>query len=412
VEDAVGKRLITTACAVIATMLVALGCSETSAPTRPTSVSSAAAVSVTAQGNPVTMSWSCVAESATGTMGIFAGAIRSAACPAQLGILPFAVANDAPSAPPNLASSVNGSTVTLVWQAPASPEAATSYLIEAGSSAGSSNLLVFDTLSPATAFTATNVPPGTYFVRVRARNSDGASVPSNEVVVVVGGAPCAGPPGAPSGLTASVNGSTVSLAWTAASGCAPTAYVVEAGSSPGSSNLANFTIGSTATTFSAAGVPVGTYYVRVRAASGSGAGGPSNEVIVTVGGGSPSSVTGRWVGVAPEGIIILQDPYDVCPAEYDLQLDLTSNGTEVTGTGTTRLRRVEAAGPCGSVLGEVATYGVIDGNVGSGSISLTLGGNRTFRFSGTFTATRMTGTVAVREFTPFAQSASFAVNRQ
>jgi hypothetical protein len=248
---------------------------------------------------------------------------------------------------------------------------------------------------------------------VRARNSDGASAASNEVVVIVGGGPCAGPPGPPSGLTAPVSGSSVALSWTApASGCAPTAYVVEAGSTPGSSNMANFTIGSTATTFSAAGVPAGAYYVRVRAANGSGAGGPSNEVIVTVGGGSPSPVTGRWVGVAPEGIIIVQDPNDVCPAEYDLQLDLTSNGTEVTGTGTTRLRRVEAAGDCSSVLGEVATYGVIDGNVGSGSISLTLGGNRTFRFSGTFTATRMTGTVAVREFTPFAQSASFAVNRQ
>src|SRR4029077_8314728 len=126
----------------------------------------------------------------------------------------------------------------------------------------------------------------------------------------------------------------------------------------------------------------------------------SNEVILTVGGGSAPSPTPsptssvRWVGLAPGGMVVVLDPYDQCPAEYDLQLDLTTSGTVVTGTASTRLRRVEAAGPCGDVLGEVATWSVINGRVEAGTISFALGSG-TFRFSGTLTATRMTGTVFI-----------------
>src|SRR5206468_9034142 len=137
-----------------------------------------------------------------------------------------------------------------------------------GSSAGTSNIIVFDTLSTATTFTATSVPAATYFVRVKARNGAGTSAASNESVVVVGGSTCATAPGSPTGLTSSVTGSSVTISWTApASGCAPTGYVVEAGSAAGLSNLANFNTGSAATTFSASGVGAGTYFVRVRAAN-------------------------------------------------------------------------------------------------------------------------------------------------
>ena len=83
--------------------------------------------------------------------------------------------------PSGLTNGVVGSTVTLNWSAPAGCAPA-SYTIEAGSTAGASNVIVFDTGSQATSLVAPNVGDGTYFVRVRAGNS----APSNETVVTVG----------------------------------------------------------------------------------------------------------------------------------------------------------------------------------------------------------------------------------
>jgi len=91
-----------------------------------------------------------------------------------------------------------------------------------------------------------------------------------------------GAPGAPSGLTATASGSSVSLAWNAPADGRATAFVIEAGSSTGLANLANFSTGSAATTFSGSGVAGGTYYVRVRATNAAGTSAPSNEVTLIV----------------------------------------------------------------------------------------------------------------------------------
>jgi hypothetical protein len=300
----------------------------------------------------------------------------------------------APGPPPNLTASVNGSTVTLTWLVPTSPDPATSYVLEAGSSPGSTNILVFDTLSTNTSFTATGVPAGTYYVRVRARNSAGTSSASNEVVVLVGGGGCTSAPGAPTGLASSVNGSSVTLTWTApAGGCAPTAYVIEAGSASGASNLANFNTGSTATTFSAAGVGAGTYYVRVRSASSSGLSAASSEIIVTVGGGGPVNVTGRWIGVAPDGVIFnvpaASDTF--CDDADDLQMDLTQSGPALTGTVTLRTRAARTPPSCsGSTVSGTAT--VSNGTVNGAAVSFVLGSGRmSLTFTGTISGTRMSG---------------------
>lgn len=83
--------------------------------------------------------------------------------------------------PTGLFATVSGSLVTLTWVSVPGP---TSYLVEAGSVSGAANLAVIDTgnVSPILMATA---PPGTYFVRVRAKNACGLSAPSNQVVVVV-----------------------------------------------------------------------------------------------------------------------------------------------------------------------------------------------------------------------------------
>jgi predicted phage tail protein len=187
-----------------------------------------------------------------------------------------------PDAPTNLVATAIGSTVTFAWTAPAGT-AASDYRVEAGSAPGLSDLANFATGSTTTSFMGTGVGAGTFFIRVRAVNAAGAGSASNEVRLVVtdARAPCVGAPGAPRGLTAVVSGSTVALAWAASEG-APTSYVIEAGSSTGSKDLANFDTARTSPSLRVTGVGNGAYFVRVRAKNACGASPPSNEVLVTV----------------------------------------------------------------------------------------------------------------------------------
>jgi hypothetical protein len=89
-----------------------------------------------------------------------------------------------PAAPVGMAATVQGSTVQLSWAAGASNATTLRYLVEAGTAPGLANIATFD-VGPQTSLTAGGVPPGTYYVRVRADNVTGDSAPSNEVVVVV-----------------------------------------------------------------------------------------------------------------------------------------------------------------------------------------------------------------------------------
>ena len=88
-----------------------------------------------------------------------------------------------PDAPSNLTVATLGNVVTLNWSGPAGGCPATGYVVQAGSAPGASDLALFD-VGAATSLTVA-APPGTYHVRVIARNAFGNSAPSNEVAVPV-----------------------------------------------------------------------------------------------------------------------------------------------------------------------------------------------------------------------------------
>jgi peptidyl-Asp metalloendopeptidase len=103
----------------------------------------------------------------------------------------FRIGASAPPGPPrNLQGTTRGSTVTLGWQAPSSGGPVAEYFVEVGSASGGSNLGVFPN-GTALGLSA-SAPAGRFFVRVRARNSAGASSPSNEVVLNSGVNTCVG----------------------------------------------------------------------------------------------------------------------------------------------------------------------------------------------------------------------------
>jgi pimeloyl-ACP methyl ester carboxylesterase len=190
-----------------------------------------------------------------------------------------AVVAAAPGAPGALTSSAGATTVGLFWNAPVTGGSVSSYVIEAGSSSGASDLASVDTGGTQTQFVASNIAPGTYYVRVRAKNAAGLGPPSNEIVLTFGQS-C--PIGAPSNLRAIVSGSLVTLSWATPVGSTPASYVLEAGSGPGLSNVVVADLPNS-TTLTATGVAAGNYFVRVRSRNTCGVSSPSNEVTVTVG---------------------------------------------------------------------------------------------------------------------------------
>ena len=90
-----------------------------------------------------------------------------------------------PGAVTQLAFNVSGRNVLLTWRAPTTGPSPTGYVIDAGTGPGLTNIGQFPTGSTAEFVTVTNVPPGTYFVRVRAVVGSTLGAPSNEVVIVV-----------------------------------------------------------------------------------------------------------------------------------------------------------------------------------------------------------------------------------
>jgi len=93
-------------------------------------------------------------------------------------------------------------------------------------------------------------------------------------------------PGVPQGLTAMVNGSTVTLSWGPPyQGGAPASYLLEAGASPGATFVQQPTADQRLVV---TGVLPGRYFARVRAVNANGAGPASDDVLVTIAGaGSP-----------------------------------------------------------------------------------------------------------------------------
>ena len=80
------------------------------------------------------------------------------------------------------------------------------------------------------------------------------------------------------------------MAWQAGAGA--TTYVLEAGSAPGSNNVVASDLGGPATVL-AASAPPGGADVRVRARNACGTSGPSNEIVVVVGGCQPPDAAPR-----------------------------------------------------------------------------------------------------------------------
>jgi predicted phage tail protein len=185
------------------------------------------------------------------------------------------------------------------------------------------------------------------------------------VVVIVGGGGPGGLGPAPRALVATAVGGDVTLRWIPAAG-SPSSYIIEAGSTPGARDLANFSTGSNATEFHASGIGAGVYHVRVRAVTAAGVSLPSNEAMLVVGGGScagaPSGPVGLVASVSGAAVTLNWGAAAGQPTSYVLEagssagasnlvLSDVGNTTTLTATSVaagTYYVRVRAKNSCGT----------------------------------------------------------------
>ena len=182
-------------------------------------------------------------------------------------------------APGNFRSTVTGTTVRLDWDPVLEP--VITYLVQAGSAPGLSNLANLLTGNAAASLVVNGVPPGSVFRAGAGRRSrqhsrarierDRCDRRDRRLVPRVAGRLDA----------ASDEQHRQSHLAIAVVGDPAASYIVEAGSSPGQNNIVVFDTGS-ATTALTAVAPDGTDDVRVRGRNSCGTGPVSNEVIVTV----------------------------------------------------------------------------------------------------------------------------------
>jgi hypothetical protein len=253
--------------------------------------------------------------------------------------------------------------LTLTWTAVPGGADVASYQILAGSRPEESDVANFLLPGTATSFSAVVGGNAVFYVRVLAYvRFSGPQAPSNEIVVVLGTA--VAPPLPPIGLTAVAVGRTVTLGWSSPNGQPVTSYLVQVGSRPGSSDLANFSTGTGTTTLSTAGVAVGTYYLRVRTLNAAGISTPSNEVQVDVistclppdaPSGLAVSVTGSTVSltwIAGAGASSYELQVGSSPGSIDLAVqDLRSASTSFVAWAVPRgtyFIRVRSKSACGA----------------------------------------------------------------
>lgn len=198
-----------------------------------------------------------------------------------------------PGAPTNLHTFTNGGQVGVEWGPPLHGAEPRFYLLEVGSTPGANDVITAFRVDQLF-FDASGVPPGTYYLRVRAVSAGGIGPASNEVELVVGPSTCAANPEPPTDLEAVVNGGTVTITWTESVTPGVTGYKIAANPF-GVGSFFSTLVPAGTTTFSAP-APPGVFEVRVRAISACGASEATNDVVLGVGGatlppGAPEDLT-------------------------------------------------------------------------------------------------------------------------
>ena len=243
---------------------------------------------------------------------------------------------DAPAQPYLHSLSIEDGQLKAWWFSPLTPTPIVEYQLELGTAPGTRDVGVFSDLPSPLGYNVRHIPvhPGLYFVRVRGRNGQGWSEPSNElqlrITSLLANPPCC--------LSAAVRGRQVELHWMLSAGD-PVAFVeVIAGRSAGARDLGSINVGNV-TSVRFDDVPAGVYYVRVRAWNQQGPGPDSNEVTILVGPSLPAAPQNVIANVSDRRVRLTWSPppfgdvtfYEVLAGSAPGLVDI---GTSIVGANT------------------------------------------------------------------------------
>jgi hypothetical protein len=203
---------------------------------------------------------------------------------------PSLAAGQAPSdAPAQLTvDDVDGHYITLTWEPPAD-EVVQAYIVEGGF--GRDEVAGSLSVGAETTSVTVPLPGGVYFIRTYAVIDGQRSAPSNEVQVAVA---MPTPPAVPESFAGAAVGDAVVLTWrNAFTGGTPETMMLEV-TGPISGSLPLPPTGS----FRVAGVPNGTYTIRLRAANGAGQSDATAPITVSLPG--PVPVVSRGPATSPD----------------------------------------------------------------------------------------------------------------
>lgn len=248
-----------------------------------------------------------------------------------------------PSAPSGLTAMVSGASIILNWTDNSTNE--TGFEVRRATISGGSYVTVNSTNPNVTTFTDSPGAAGIYYYIVRAVNNAGNSSNSNEVNASIS------LPNAPSGLTATVSGSSAILNWSDNSTNESAFELYRGTTSGGPYSLIATTAANGTVSTDTVSTP-GTYYYVVRAINGLGASGYSNQataVIVSV----------------PDLIIESRQPGGAITASTSYQEFLNPSGTWANTTAKSAAAGCTGTGGRWTGTGSVGSYAVFKPNFSS-----------------------------------------------
>lgn len=212
-----------------------------------------------------------------------------------------------------LTAATAGNNVTLEWTP---VPGATNYYLEYAQQGGQIFPGLF--VGNVTTLHVPGVPYGTYLARVTSVVNNAAGPVSDVTTILVS----PGPPAAPSGLSAAINGQDLLLSWGLPAGA--TALQLRAGTTPGGAEVGMIPL-APSTSLPLGGIPHGKYYVSLTASSQHGTSVPSNELELDLPGCTPPATIPLTMS-SFGGFVSIQWPAVPGAAGYMLEVSSTAGG--------------------------------------------------------------------------------------